>query len=236
MTKVAPRVCALALAAAVALCGCVQTTPGSPVKAPRKAPAPNTPTLSDSNLDQILLSVTDVGSIVGGTGLQINNSANDLSDSSDIVDRVECLGVMFAAEKKVYDGTNWKAVRDQVIREPGNDKKHWVEQTVVLFPSWEKADDFLQKSQNAWENCANSSVTTQASDNSSYHWQLGQVSEPSDTEITLTMSQQNSDNWNCQHALSAVSNIIVEAVACGRGVSSEGEKIVSRIVQNAGRA
>jgi hypothetical protein len=235
MTKVAPRVCALALAAALALCGCVQTTPGSPVRAPRKAPAPNTPTLSDSNLDQILLSADDVGSIVGGTGLQVNNSADDLSDSSDIVDRVECLGVMFAAEKKVYEGSKWKAVRDQVVREPGNDKKHWVEQTVVLFPSWEKAADFLQKSQNDWENCANSSVTTQSSDNSSYDWKLGHVSRPSDTELTIAMSQQNSDNWNCQHALTAVSNVIVEGVACGRGVSSEGEKIVSRIVQNVGR-
>jgi hypothetical protein len=68
--------------------------------------------LSESALDQILLTVSDVSAIVGGSGLQISNSAEDLAD---------------------YAGTNWKAVRDQIIREPGDDKKHWVEQTVVLF-------------------------------------------------------------------------------------------------------
>src|ERR1700751_1500558 len=109
MTKVAPRVCALALTAALTLCGCVQTIPGSPMRAPRSGPVGlKAPTLSESALDQILLSVGDVSSIVGGTGLQISNSAQDLSDSSDILDKAECLGVMFAGEKHAYERTDWK--------------------------------------------------------------------------------------------------------------------------------
>jgi hypothetical protein len=234
MTNVAPRLCALALAAAITLCGCVHMTPGSPMRAPRSGPlGPNARMLPESTLDQLLLSVSDVSSIVGGTGLQISNSAQDLSDSSDILDRAECLGVMFAGEKHAYEGTGWKAVRDQIIGDSGDDKEHWVEQTVVQFPSWEKADNFLQNSHDEWQRCANGSVTTQGSDNIPYQWKLGQVSGPSDAEITVDMNQQNSDNWGCQHALAAVSNLIVEAVACGSGASGQGEKIVSRIVQNA---
>lgn len=234
MANTAPRMWALALAAGVALSGCVQTTAGTPVRAPGTGPlGPNAPTLSEAALDEILLTVSDVSSIVGGSGLQISNSAQDLADSSDIVDNLDCLGVVFAAEKNTYQGSNWKAVRDQIIREPGDDKKHWVEQTVVLFPSADKAADFFHKSRDEWKNCANTSVSTQGSGNTSYDWKLGQMREPSDTEITIRMDQQHSDNWSCQHALGAVSNLIVEAVACGRGVSNEGEQIVQRIVENA---
>jgi PknH-like extracellular domain len=234
MINLAPRLCAVAVAASVVLSGCAQTTSGSPVRAPRSSPAgPAAKTFSASALDDVMLSVGDVSSIVGGTGLQVSNSAQDLTDSSDTIDDVECLGVIFAAEKQVYAGSNWKAARDQIIREPGDNKQHWVEQTVVLFSSWEKAADFFDKAQDQWTNCANKSVTTQGSGNASYNWKLGQTSEPSATELTIDMNQQNSNNWSCQHALSAVSNIIIEGVACGHGISNEGDKIVQRIVQNA---
>jgi hypothetical protein len=53
------------------------------------------------------------------------------------------------------------------------------------------------------ETCANSSVTTQDSDDSSYDWKFGQA------------------------------NLIVEGVAGGRGVGTEGQEIVQGIVQNA---
>lgn len=234
MITIAPRVYAVAVAAGVVLSGCVQTTAGSAVRAPGSGSVgPNAPTLSESGLDQVLLSVSDIGSIVGGSGLQVSNSAEDLADSSDIVDNVECLGVVFAAEQQVYEGSNWKAVRDQIIREPEDNKKHWVEQTVVLFPSGEKAADFFHTTRDEWKNCADTSVTTQGSGDTSYQWKLGKPSEPSDAEITIDMAQQNSDNWSCQHALGAVSNVIVEAIACGHGISNEGERIVQRMVQNA---
>jgi hypothetical protein len=235
MTNLAPRACSLALAASVLLSGCVQMTSGSPVRAPRSTPAgPTAPALSATALDDIMLSVGDISSIVGGTGLQVSNSAQDLSDSSDsMMGKLNCLGVMYAAEKQVYAGSNWKAVRDQIIREPSDNKKHWVEQTVVLFSSWEKATDFLDKSRDEWKSCANTSVSTRGSSNASVTWTLRQVGEPNDTEITIDMDQQNSDNWSCQHALSAMSNIIIESVACGHNITNEGEKIVQKIAHNA---
>jgi PknH-like extracellular domain len=124
-------------------------------------------------------------------------------------------------------------VRDQIIREPRDDKNHWVEQTVVLFPSGQQAANFFRNSRDQFKSCANSSVTTQGSDDSSYDWKFGQVAEPSDTMFSVQMQQQNSDNWVCQHAMGAVSNLIVEAVACGRGVGTQSQEIVQGIVQNA---
>lgn len=107
-------------------------------------------------------------------------------------------------------------MRDQIIREPGDDKTHWVEQTVVLFPSGQQAANFFRNSRDEWK----------TSDDSSYDWKVGQVGEPSDTVFSIEMEQQNSDNWVCQHAMGAVSNLIVEGVACGHGVGTEGQEIV----------
>lgn len=205
-----------------------------PVRAPGNGPiGPNAPALSEDKLDQILLPVSDVSSIVNGNGLQISNSAEDLTDSSDIVDKTECLGAVFAAEKQVYDGSGWKAVRDQIIREPGDDKKHWVEQTVVLFGSGQQAANFFHNSRDGWKRCANTSLSTEDSDYTSYEWKLGRVGEPSDTVTTIDMEQQNSDNWVCQHAMGAVSNVVVEGVVCGHGITDEGKEIVARLVDNA---
>ena len=234
MTNVAPRVCAVALAAGVVLSACAQTTAGSPVRVSGNGPInPNAPALSEDKLDQTLLTVSDVSSIVGGSGLQISNSAEDLSDSSDTIDNVECLGVLFAAEKQVYQDSGWKAVRDQIIREPEDNKKHWVEQTVVLFGSGQQAANFFHNSRDEWKKCANTSVTTESSDNTSYEWKLGKVGEPSDSLTTIDMEQQNSNNWVCQHTMGAASNVVVEAIACGHGIADEGKEIVARIVQNA---
>ena len=42
-------------------------------------------------------------------------------------------------------------MRDQIIREPGDAKKHWVEQTLVLFANADKAMNFFDKSRDELE-------------------------------------------------------------------------------------
>ncbi len=184
-------------------------------------------------MDRLLLSVGDVSSIVGGDSLQISNSSEDFADSSNLVDKPECLGAVFAAEKQAYDGSGWKAVRDQIIREPGDEKKHWVEQTVVLFPSNDLGVQFLDKSRDEWKSCEKTSVTTKGSNSTSYDWDFKGVIEPSETTISIDLDQQRSNNWVCQHTMGIVSNLIAEGVVCGQGVGDESQQIVERIVSNA---
>src|SRR5512142_1271465 len=101
-----PRMCAVAVAVGLVLSGCTQNVTGSAVKGP--APAGfSGPPLQESALDNILLSVNDVSSIVGGTGLQASNTSQDLMDNSQDIDKAECLGAFYAAEQQVYDGSGW---------------------------------------------------------------------------------------------------------------------------------
>jgi len=223
--------CVVAVAVGVALTGCTQNVGGSAVKGPGPSGS-NKPPLAESSLDDVLLSVDDVSSIVGGTDLEMRASSQDLVDNSEDIDKPECLGAFYAAEQQVYEGSGWKAVRDEIIREPGDSKQHWVEQTVVLFANADKALNFLDKSRDRWKKCQQTSVTIKGS-SSSYDWDFGRLQEPSETMISLDADQKDSNGWVCQHAMSAVSNLIVEAFSCGNGVGDQGQELAEQIVKNA---
>lgn len=233
----AVRLCGIGIVIALStMCaGCGQTTGGTAVRAPGTGGpvSANAPQLTESALDRLLLDVSDVSSIVGGSDLQITTSAEKMSDHSGTVDDVGCLGSLYGAEEPVYAGSGWTAVRDEVIREPGPDNQHWIEQTTVLFPSADKAKNFFNTSRDQWTSCANTSVTTTDPSHSSYVWKLENLSDAGDAMITQDSEQQNANGWACQHAMGVVSNLVSEAFACGYSVSDEGEQIVTKILQNA---
>ncbi len=68
--------------------------------------------------------------------------------------------------------------------------------------------------------------------------QLGDV-DTADTDgahlITQMTTQQGADGWECQHALSAVSNATLEVWACGYSINDEAAEIASAMVRNAGK-
>ena len=54
-----------------------------------------------------------------------------------------------------------------------------------------------------------------------------------DDLITQVTTQEGADGWACQHALSLVSNLTVEAWACGYTITDEAVQIVDAMVANA---
>ncbi|MEW5810089.1 MAG: sensor domain-containing protein [Actinomycetota bacterium] len=228
-----PRVCALLLAVSALVCGCVSTVDGAAVRA--AGTAPEVPVLDEAALERILLSIGEVNGIMGSTGMQVTGEVDQMTDHSDAVSDLDCLGAVYAAEEPVYAGTGWTAVRDRVAREPGEDNQHWVEQTVVLYPAAHDADDFFQESSQAWQGCANTSVGVA---NGDYSWAIGDLDvdvldggvAPLITQMT---TQEDADGWECQHALSAVSNVTIEAWACGYRIADEAAEIASAMVKRA---
>jgi hypothetical protein len=66
---------------------------------------------------------------------------------------------------------------------------------------------------------------------STYLWALGDVAEADDV-LTQTSAQEASAGWACQHALSAVSNVVVEAWACGYAVEDQAVTLVTEMAAN----
>lgn len=189
------------------------------------------PALDESKLDDVLLSIGELNGIMGSSRMTITVELEEMADHSADVSDPDCLGAMYGAEELVYESSDWTAVRDQVASEPDEDNEHWVEQTAVLYPSAEKAQEFFDSSKSSWEDCAGSAVSVDDAD-ASYLWQIEDLTAD-DTLITQFSLQEDADGWGCQHALSVVSNLTVEAWACGYSIADEAATIANDIVANA---
>lgn len=221
------------LAASAVLAGCVSTVDGAAVRA--GAGGADVPLLDDAALDRLVLSIGEINGIMGSTQMQVSGDVDEMTDHSDSVSDVDCLGAVYAAEEPVYADTGWTAVRDRVAREPDDDNQHWVEQTAVLYPAAQNAQAFFESSSQIWQQCAESSIATNDGD---FSWSLGpvdvDVTDSGAPLLTQVTEQVNAAGWQCQHALSTVSNATVEVWACGYRIDAEAAEIATAMIANAG--
>ncbi len=220
------------VAVAAAVSGCVSTVPGTAVRDTRTVPT-NVPRLDESALDTVLLPIGEINDILGTSDLIVTSDIRNMTDSSGKVSDPACLGAMFGAEKPVYKGSGWTAVRDVVAREPENDNDHWIEQTVVIYPEAGNANAFLQKSRATWQKCATSSLEVNSEDTSSL-WEFDDVSS-GDGLISQVATQEDADGWGCQHALAAASNMTAETWVCAYHRGDEAVTMAVDIVNNAAK-
>lgn len=233
MTRRAPVFCTAVLVGAL-LSGCVSTVSGTALRGQAAGPTPtDVPQLEESDLDRVLLSAGEVNGVMGATGIRVTASSQSMSDNSDGVSDVDCLGAIYGAEELVYDGSGWTAVRDEVLQEPMTDNAHWVEQIAVLYPSAEKAKAFVETSRTSWEKCGGTSIDI---DNSDVHstWKIDTANVSGDI-LTQQSTQRYAGGWGCQHALTSVSNVVVEAWACSNSINDEAQSIASEMVTNAAK-
>nr|WP_253946866.1 sensor domain-containing protein [Mycolicibacterium rhodesiae] len=230
----ATRACAVSavMAASVLLTGCVSTVSGTATRAHNAGPG-NVAPLDESRLDDVVLSINEINAIMGSSSMEVTSELEEMTDHSGDVSDAECLGAIYGAEEPVYAGSGWTAVLDQISREEGNDNEHWVEQTVVLYPSADKARAFFEKSKAMWEECSNYTVTV-SDGGDSYDWDIEGL-ETKDNVITQITTQKEAAGWACQHALSPVSNITVEVWACSYSPTDEAATIANDMVANAAK-
>lgn len=212
------------------LSGCANEVKGTAVRSHGAGPL-NVPPLDEAKLDEVLLSVEVLNRIVGSTRMEVASELDEMTDHSAEVSDPDCLGAVYGAEEPVYAGTGWTAMRDQLVREPDEDNDHWVEQTAVLYPSADNAQMFFADSTLTWQDCANAAIGV---GEGNYLWELDDVGV-GETLITQRTTQEGADGWACQHALSVVSNLTVEAWACGYSITDEAAEIADEMVRNAAR-
>jgi len=213
--------------------GCANTVSGNAVRPANVVPV-DVPPLSESHLDDVLLSIGELNGIVGSTRMTVTSDSEEMTDHSGDVSDPACLGAIYGAEEPVYADSGWTVVRDQVAREPDQENQHWVEQTAVLYPSEKEAQAFYDASRAMWQDCASAALTV---DDGVVHsvWDMASVIADGSL-LTQVSVQRDADGWGCQHALSAVSNLTVEAWACAFGPGDEAATIATEMVANAAEA
>ena len=163
--------------------------------------------------------------------MKVTSDVDEMSDHSADMAYKDCVGAIYGAEKPVYAGSGWTAVRDQVAREPGENNAHWVEQTAVLYPSAEQAQSFFHDSQSQWERCARNLLTVNSGESEAL-WRIDDITGENNL-ITQHSTKAPPDEWACQHALSVVSNLTVETFACGYSIRDEAATIANKMIANA---
>lgn len=209
--------------------GCETTTAGTakPVKRGPLTPSTSAGPGPNGPLKQYLLSADDVNEIMGATDIEVVNSSDELSDNSSDISDVSCLGTLYNAEEEVYKGSGWTDVADEILTEPEDDSDHWVEQTIVRFPSEDKALAFYNRTVEDWTNCIGKEVSIDDGEYE-YGWRFEGINIVGKS-ITQTARQTDSDGWACDHTLTAKGVHIVEASACGNSLSTESADLAGKI-------
>ncbi|AQA06574.1 hypothetical protein BVC93_21185 [Mycobacterium sp. MS1601] len=218
----------LAAVAAVALTGCTNVVVGT--AKPADAGGSDGPRSGD--LASTLLSVEEINSIMGADDIELVESIDEMVDHSGDVSDPACLGALYNAEDIIYSGSGWTEVADEVLTQPTDDPAHWVEQTAVRFPSEQDASAFYESSKTQWQECVDQELSMFDGDYV-FTW-VFEAMTVSDTMISQNALQLDADGWTCQHAMSAVSDVVVEASACSMSPDEQAVTIVEALAKNVG--
>ncbi|OBH86287.1 serine/threonine-protein kinase PknH/PknJ [Mycobacterium scrofulaceum] len=193
---------------------------------PKPAPAPDP--IPAERLSALLLGASDINSVMGSSTMEPGKPIQSMDSSSLTVSQPDCQGALYTTQSPVYSGTGYSAVQGLVSSEPGDNYDHWVNQAVVLFPSADKAKAFLETSAGKWKGCAGKTVTV-TNKGKTYRWTFAQI-QGSPPKIAVLDTQEGADGWECQRAISAANNVIVDVNACGYHITDQGTQIVDKIV------
>ncbi len=200
-----------------------------------KPPPPaKLPTITTGQLNSILLPPARINTIMGASHMQAGDVVQKLAEESETVSPANCIGALYTGENVTYAGSGWSGVSDQTLQqlstEQNSDVGHfYVDQTAVNFPSADQAHAFLNTSANNWRSCAGQSVTV-TNGNEQSHWSLKDLSQ---TNTKIVQSRSQGGDWGCEHALSAMSNLVVEVVACSLQINDQASQIADEMIANA---
>jgi serine/threonine kinase PknH len=194
----------------------------------RPKPVPPPDPITAERLSALLLSASDINSVMGSSTMEPGKPIQAMDTSSLTVSQPDCQGALYTTQSPVYAGTGYSSVSGLVSSEPGDNYDHWVNQAIVLFPSADKAKAFLQTSAGKWKGCAGKTVTV-TNKGKAYRWTFEQL-QGGPPKIAVLDTQEGADGWECQRAMSAANNVVVDVNACGYHITDQGSQIVDKIV------
>lgn len=200
--------------------GVAQTSSASAESAPatsaESAPAPGavTPDYAPENL----LDVAAMGDVMGIALAADDPITDHPSDTANTITPLDCTGAVATGTAAVY-GENFTGVHITRYWAADAGATAYAEQTMVLTPTAEDAEQVLNQSLSQWDGCVGRPVTNTA---------LPYTMTPGDTEALdnmITMAATvDGDGYGgdaytggafrCQHTLGIWSNAIVEALVC----------------------
>jgi serine/threonine protein kinase len=174
--------------------------------------APTAPPVTDGELPGLLLGLDQLKTLVG-VDLVVRQSLPGLTDDTGSMMMTSCMGTMLPIEDKVYADSGYKAAYGQSYAGAAPDSTDQVTEAVVSFGSADLAETFVNRQAVLWDQCANASLTfygQQGRPNRT--WLLGTTTN--DDGMVSAVSTPQGRPGDCQHALTARNNVVVDVIAC----------------------
>jgi hypothetical protein len=184
------------------------------------------PTVAPNRLDALLLTGPEAETVMGAGTLSPRTAVFHELDGARTASPPDCLGARWPAQKSAYQGSGYTAI-SLLELDPEAKTDTYVQQAIATFPSQDQALAFVTKSAEAWKACAGQNiVATGGSD--TLRWTFGDVSgEP--PKIAVLLTQEAGRGLACQHALSAVSNIVIDINTCGYQIGGQAGELVDLV-------
>jgi PknH-like extracellular domain len=190
------------------LAGCAAKTTDGQSQGPKPVP--------DSVLDGLLLSADDVGAIMGTSGMTPRNPVvTQMGDNRNLLPNLNCLGVWQVNQAPIYDPSNWKALRQQLLRAPDDERwDYLVVQSVVSYRTADAARDFFNQSADRWSKCTNHHVNITLNDAKLPAWFSGDLTK-TDSQLAMPYIRgTDTQTRSCQRVLAVTANVIIDVQAC----------------------
>jgi hypothetical protein len=204
----------IAIIAVVAYLLVGRTSPGSTANKPATTTSPPPPPVPVAELEGLLLSLEQIDSAMGTTGMGITGTSTDLTDNTASVADVNCRAVDSVQSVANLGGSGWTALRGQQLQHPpqGDTFDFRAYQGVASFPSANVAAALFTADSQHWSGCANGRYTV-TDPKFVATWTTGPLSNANDT-LSITLTQEGGNGWNCQKALTVTNNIAISVTAC----------------------
>jgi hypothetical protein len=192
------------------------------------------PAVSQDRLDSILLTAAEANIPMGTSGMETSVPVNHSTYTKNIpaLSNPDCLSTYAPILDPVYRDSGYTAVSTDILVGPDN---RWLAQAVVAFPSAGQAAALANSVAGKWKACAGQTVTAQTIPTtggvySEETYTLGSVVGDG-ARIALPRTGSGRD---CQRALVAVANLVIDVNACGSPLADQGLRTADAMAAKAG--
>jgi hypothetical protein len=169
----------------------------------------------DTALTASLATPDELNAIMGTSGMIAHTPVSQMGDHRNLLPNLNCLGVWQVNEAPIYESSNWKSVRQQLVRVPDTDNWNFlVVQSVVSYRTADGARQFVTESADRWSKCSNHTLNIQLNGQQLPGWRSGDLTK-TDTRLALPYTRTSGDQVrSCQRVLQVAANVVLDVQAC----------------------
>lgn len=186
---------------------------GEPVISVR---ATDLPPRSTAELEALLPSPARVAEIIGTAGLTRTATRTALYDDSGNVGADGCVGAFALAQRGVFDGTGWLAVRNHTLQNESDDAPRvYLDQAVVVMPSAEAAAAVLAGQKQQWSGLPGKMISWTNSSDLLVRNTYGPLVYTG-ALLAISRFEEGGDGWATQRAMTVSGRVVIDVQLSGR--------------------